>query len=191
MGHLENQNRKNTRKSKIQKVLLETIKAVGVLSLALVAPNAVKLLGGVIKKKDEYNAKQALNRLIKNGFVKLEVKSGFKVVRLTERGDDFLRKFERSGYKLKKPKKWDGKWRIVIFDIKEYRREIRDQLRQTLIHVGFTRLQQSVWVYPYDCEDLIVMLKADFEIGKDVLYIIADSIENDRFLRKKFDLDVV
>ena len=45
-----------------------------------------------------------------------------------------------------------------------------------------------MWVYPYDCEDIIGLLKTDFGVGKDVLYIIADEIENDRHLRHEFDL---
>ena len=58
------------------------------------------------------------------------------------------------------------------------------------MHIGFVRLQDSVWVYPYDCEDLIVLLKADFKIGKDVLYMIVDEMEGDTHLRKEFGLRI-
>jgi hypothetical protein len=47
-----------------------------------------------------------------------------------------------------------------------------------------------VWVYPYDCEDLITLLKADFKIGKDLLYVITESIENDKWLRQSFGFPV-
>ena len=50
------------------------------------------------------------------------------------------------------------------------------------------RLQDSVWVYPYDCEDIIGLLKTDIGVGKDLLYMIADEIENDRHLRENFGL---
>ena len=56
------------------------------------------------------------------------------------------------------------------------------------MHIGFVRLQDSVWVYPYDCEDLIVLLKADFKIGKDVLYMIVDELQGDWERRKEFGL---
>jgi len=85
-------------------------------------------------------------------------------------------------------RRWDKKWRMLIFDIREERKNIREKVRRTLISLGFYRLQDSVWVYPYDCEDLVVLLKADFKIGKDLLYIISDEIENDEFLRKAFHL---
>ena len=61
-------------------------------------------------------------------------------------------------------------------------------MRATLVNMGFHRLQDSVWVYPYDCEDLVLMLKADLKIGKNVLYIVADAIEYDTPLRVHFGL---
>ena len=77
---------------------------------------------------------------------------------------------------------------MVIFDIKESRKKTRALLRATLRQIGFIRLQNSVWIYPYDCEDLISLLKADFKIGKDILYMIVEKLENDWHLRKSFNL---
>ncbi|KKU67532.1 MAG: hypothetical protein UX89_C0014G0002 [Parcubacteria group bacterium GW2011_GWA2_47_16] len=110
------------------------------------------------------------------------------LLRLTPKGETKLRQLKLREYKIKKPKRWDNKWRVLTFDIREERRATRDKIRRTLTVIGFIRLQDSVWVYPYDCENLTTLLKADFKIGKDVLYIIADSIENDSWLRKQFSL---
>lgn len=54
--------------------------------------------------------------------------------------------------------------------------------------IGFVRLQDSVWVYPYDCEDFIALLKAELKVGKDVLYAIVDTIEFDKHIRRHFGL---
>ena len=86
------------------------------------------------------------------------------------------------------PPRWDGKWRLVVFDIREYKRAVRDKVRNELSAFGFRRLQQSVWVYPYDCEEMVVLLKADHRIGREVLYITAGKIENDLWLRSEFGL---
>lgn len=56
------------------------------------------------------------------------------------------------------------------------------------MHIGFLKLQDSVWIYPYDCEELVALLKADFRIGKDILYVIADSLENDGWIKRHFGL---
>ena len=107
---------------------------------------------------------------------------------LTSKGEARLRQLELHDFKLKKQKRWDRKWRMLIFDIPEYRRVLRNKVRATLTAIGFVHLQHSVWVYPFPCEDFIALLKADFKIGKDLLYLIVDSIENDRELRKRFNL---
>ena len=77
---------------------------------------------------------------------------------------------------------------MIVFDVPERRRRIRTRLRAFMNEIGFVRLQDSVWVYPYDCEDFITLLKAELKIGKDVLYAIADTIEYDRGIRKHFRL---
>ena len=107
---------------------------------------------------------------------------------LTLLGEKILRRAEMVDYKFKKQKKWDGKWRILIFDIKETKRNIRDNIRNTLVSIGFIKLQNSVWVFPYDCEDFITLLKAGFSMGREVLYIIADKIENEKLLLNAFGL---
>ena len=77
---------------------------------------------------------------------------------------------------------------MVVFDIPERRRRVRIRLRAFMSEIGFVRLQDSVWVYPYDCEDYVALLKAELKIGKDVLYAIADTIEHDKRIRLHFKL---
>jgi len=190
MGKLEKSLKTRTRNTKIQRAVLGAISAAGVLSIAMVAPNALQMLKLFnLDKKLLRDKKHAINlsreRLIKNGLVAYS-KDG--LLSLTKQGDDFLRKIRLYNYKLPRPKSWDKKWRILIFDIREEIKGTREKVRNTLISIGFIRLQDSVWVYPYDCEDLINLLKADFEIGKNLLYIIADSIENDKEIRSYFKL---
>ena len=109
-------------------------------------------------------------------------------LKITKKGKLFL--LRNTFYKNKKIKKekWDGKWRVLIFDIPESLRFIRDQIRATLVAVGFKRLQDSVWIYPYNCEDLIILLKTDLEIGKDLLYMIVDTLEDDEEIKNYFGL---
>jgi len=87
---------------------------------------------------------------------------------------------------IAKKRKWDKRWRIVIFDIPERRKSVRTRLRRFMNEYGFVRLQDSVWIYPYDCEDLIALAKANFRIGADVLYIIVEKLERDKYLREHF-----
>ena len=107
---------------------------------------------------------------------------------LTIEGERTLRRWQLSDYCLKKPKKWDNKWRMIIFDIPEKKKKIRARIWSLFRQAGFYRLQDSVWVYPYDCENIIGLLKTDFGVGKDILYVVADEIENDKYLRSHYNL---
>lgn len=189
MGVLEREVKSRAKRAFFKKAVLNSIAVAGVLSLALIAPNAVQLLRPFIKGRKKYSIASSLNRTVsrlqKQNLIYFEKTPKGTFVRLTEKGSRYLHTHLDAP---PKPKRWDKKWRILIFDIKEAKRNVRDQLRDSLINLGFKHLQHSVWVYPYDCEDLIILLKADFRIGKDILYIIAEKIENDRLLKSHFNL---
>ena len=193
MGSMEKEVRKRDKRAKLQKAILSTIFALGGLSVALIAPKMTKVLARfepefMKDKYRKYSFNRSLARLKNAGFIVFEKTRRGNFARLTTRGKEKLRQLTINNFEIQKPKKWDGKWRLLMFDIKEKRKSIRDKIRHNLSKIGFIRLQDSVWVFPYDCEDFINLMKADFKIGKDLLYVIADKIENDKFLIKHFNL---
>jgi DNA-binding transcriptional regulator PaaX len=109
-------------------------------------------------------------------------------MRITDKGKAELARIQTLERPLKAPKRWDARWRIVIFDVPERKRTTRNRIRELVRKLGFMRLQDSVWVYPYDCEEVVAVLKADLKVGREVLYLIADAIEFDRPLRQRFGL---
>lgn len=188
MGILEQESKKRTRKNQIQKIILATIATAGILSVMAVAPNALQALSmfGFGKKgKYKYAVENSRRRMVSAGLLEY-ADTGF--LRLTPKGKAKLRQLEFCDYKIKKPKRWDKKWRLLIFDIPQEKRSLRNKIRLTLLSLGFVRLQNSVWAYPYDCEDLMTLIKADFKVGKELLYLIVDKIENDGWLLKHFGL---
>ncbi len=195
MGHLEKEVRKNIKRQNIRKIILGLVATTGIISVMAIAPNAIQALAALggrgyhRRSNPKYAINQAFLRLLQEKMIILEKSEKGKLIKLTDKGKHQLRIWKEYKYFIKKPKKWDGKWRVIIFDIKTKRNSIRDKLRQTLKHIGFSQLQRSVWVYPYDCEDFIILLKADFKIGKDVLYMVVDKIENDKNLRTIFNFE--
>ena len=192
MGELEKKFKTRKRKENFQKAILAGIAAVGILGVMVVAPNALqalKFFGIEPKNKwQKYNINQSFKRLKEHGLIYFKKTNKGTFIRLTQKGKEKLRRFELLGYKLPKPPKWDRKWRMLIFDIKEKQKGTRDKIRLTLKKIGFLRLQDSVWVYPYDCEDLVTLMKADFKIGRDLLYLIVDTIEGDARIKDHFKL---
>jgi DNA-binding transcriptional regulator PaaX len=187
MEKLEEKNKKNQKRANLQKIVLQSIAAAGIISVALVAPNVIGAMGklGILPKKrqNEYISSSA-SKLTKRGLVKFE--NGY--YQLTKEGKKILRYWELSDYKFKKPRRWDKNWRIIIYDVSEKKVKTRRKLSKLFKEIGFYRLQDSVWVYPYDCEDIIGLLKTDYGVGKEILYVIAKEIENDKYLREYFSL---
>ena len=189
MGIIEEKYRKRKSKNDIQKAVLTAVKVAGFLSLAIIAPNSLQYLksfGITPGKRQKEIMARSRDRLVRDGLLKYDG----KFIRLTEKGQSTLESLELKDWKIDKPKKWDGKWRMLIFDIPERRKSLRDKIRSTLLYIGFLRIQDSVWIFPYDCEDFISLVKADLKVGKDLLYIIADSIENDKSYKKYFNLPI-
>ncbi|TSC57875.1 MAG: phenylacetic acid degradation operon negative regulatory protein [Parcubacteria group bacterium Greene0416_79] len=183
------QKRKELRATKVVLTVLKVIGGAGLIAMALCAPNAVQALGMCDRR---YRRPSYINgvveRLARRGLVRFAGNKGRRSVKLTEKGERELAKYEEGKVTLPKPRRWDGKYRILIFDIWERRRYIRDALREFLRRLGFIRLQDSVWVYPYDCEEVAALLKTRFRVGNGLLYIVAETIENDRWLREAFGL---
>ena len=187
MGNIEKVSKRRKSTNDIKKAILTSVKVAGLLSVALVVPNAVQCLksfGFITGKRQDEVMARSRERLVREGL--LEYENGF--LTLTNKGQNRLDVLEMKDWKVDKPRKWDNRWRMLIFDIPEPRKALRNKVRMTLSSIGFLRLQDSVWIYPYDCEDLVSLLKADFKVGKDLLYIIVDSIENDKSFRKSFKL---
>ena len=189
MGKLEETVRRQVRRTKINNAIIAAVVVGGGIAVTALAPNVLGAIAGsrYIKQR-RYQLKSSLSRLIAAGYLKLIEEGGKKRVRLTSKGETYAALVGEGRLVPKKPRRWDKKWRLLVFDIPEKRRRARNQIRTTLATLGFVRLQDSVWVYPYDCEDLITLLKADLKIGKDVLYVIADKIEYDKPLLARFNL---
>lgn len=190
MGNMEDRVRKRARKQDIRYALLASVKVAGMLTLAMAAPNTLKLLKYVPGMKARYTSRilDSLKRLQERGFVMIKTRDGSRDILITKKGEALLARLTLQDVRLKRPKKWDGRWRIVIYDIPDKRKTSRDRLRMMLAAAGFVYLQNSVWVYPYDCEDIVTLLKVDAVLQKEVLYIVAEEVEGARELRKKFDL---
>ncbi len=191
MGKLEAQAKHERRLGEFERAILGVTAAAGIVAVGVIAPKLLSLVRYIPQSnsKFRYRTKSTLTKLATRGLITFSSEDGKRYARLTEKGEKHM-EYETQKLVLTQNarKRWDKRWRIVTFDIPEARRRTRTQLRYTMQEAGFYRLQNSVWVLPYDCEDLITLLKADLKVGKDVLYIIAEHIEHDAELRSHFNL---
>jgi len=116
----------------------------------------------------------AVSRMLKTGYIEKVIRKGEPYLRLTGIGRDALvRDFPLFAMRRKK---WDGKWRIVYYDISEKDKNIRKQLREKLWELGFGMIQESVYISPFDvAEDLREFLIAQ-GLGDSVFVSVAKGL---------------
>ena len=191
MGSLEKEAAWARKKGSVERALFSALIISGTLLIALAAPNTLKLLKYIPKNRSRIfrSVESAASRLARKGLIKFVEHNGRKFIELTRKGEQAasLEKLQKDLQKRSKGR-WDKHWRMIIYDIPERRRKIRRRLREMLRACGFYQLQGSVWVLPYDCEDVITLIKADLGVGKDILYTIVEKIEYDKPIRKYFGL---
>ena len=115
-------------------------------------------------------------------------KHGQTIVKITKIGETKLRAFDIELMKIKKPHKWDGKWRLVMFDIPMRFTKGREALRFHLKKLNFFQFQKSAWIYPFPCEDEIIFIADFFGVGKYVEVLTVENILRDDKVRKHFKL---
>jgi hypothetical protein len=185
-------------KKEIAGVILKGILISGGIAVAATSPYFVPIVLPKIIKAAKYELKR--RKRIKNfyrsfyylrseGFINVDNKNGQIYISLTPEGKKKAGKYNIDNMQIKQPKKWDGKWRILIFDIREKQKIKREALRGKIKELGLYKLQESVWVYPYDFQKEMEMLRTFFFLKHDEMKIItASEIEDDERMRLFFDL---
>lgn len=139
------------------------------------------------RKFNPYFLKYNLKRLKEQKIVEIVKENGQEIVKLTKKGHTKYLKFKLEELSLK-GKRWDGKWRIVIYDISKFKRREQNAFRYILKYINFLLLQKSVYLTPYPCEEQISYLREYFGIGDEVILLRADYIENDEIYKQYFGL---
>lgn len=192
---LEKTVRARARRGMLERVVLGTLVIGGMVTVAMMAPKLLKLvkdehLDYILPTDPRQRLYEVMYRLRRKGFIEWRLRGGKRYPELTIAGRRHAQRYVLGEIRIPKPRRWDKRWRVVIFDIEQKRRALRDKVRHMLKRLGFMRLQDSVWVHPYDCEEVITLLKTECRSGKAILYVIADAIEYDRPLRQYFGLPV-
>jgi len=178
-------------KAYIGRAVLAMVGLGGILFVGAVAPNLFSAFGRLAKSK-EYNEKQIYHSFFyirKRGLAKLIKKSDRTFeVKITRKGRIQLAEFAIESITFKNPGAWDGKWRVVIFDIPERYSSVRDSLRHKFRELGLFQFQRSVFVYPYSKEDEIQFVAAYFGVEKYLEILTVERMLDDKDLRRYFRL---
>ncbi len=146
-----------------------------------------------IPKEWQKENRQALERAINSLYVshllsEKHNKDGTTTLVLNNNGKQKALRFNIDKFEIKKPAKWDRRWRIVMFDVPEKLRILRNSLRMHFREIGLIELQKSVFVYPSPCDEEIEFILEFYNARKYVRFILAERVDNQLHLMKKFNL---
>ncbi len=165
----------------------------GILTAAVMAPGAVQAFRFLLKDKNyvswrkfnQSRARQYIYYLSKRGMIR---RSGTRI-KLTKKGKKKIEKYDFEKIVLRHSEKWDGKWRVVIFDIPEAKKKARDALGKKFKRLGMQQLQKSVFVFPFDCKKEIDFVADFFGVERSVFYLESKIYEVEQDLKKNFNLN--
>lgn len=177
-------------KNEIGEILLSTLLVVGFLTIAVAAPNAVQLFKYFDPKntKDKWKIKRSIARLEGSNLIKKKLVAGEEQYILTETGKVRAMRYHLYSMKIAEQPKWDGLWRIVMFDIPENKRIARRAINLALKKLGCIQYQKSVFITPYPCAKEIDFVGKCFDVRRHIHLITAKEIGDEPKVKKCFGL---
>ena len=115
-----------------------------------------------------------------------ELPDGSLKIVLSKAGKKKALTYKLDEIKLDKKRWWDGKWRLVIFDIPKTKKRLYEVLYLKLKELEFYAVQKSVFIVPYKCEDEIDFMATLLGVREHVLIMNVASFEGDVKLRYRF-----
>lgn len=179
---------KKYHKGEIAKIILKSLLVGGGVLLVLSSPYAAQLILNYFKG-DRRKFARSVAHLKKAKYVRSYYKDGAEVIEITEKGKVRSLRYDFDGMKIKVPKRFDGIWRIVMYDIQEHKKRSRDTLAGKLKDLGFYQYQKSIFILPFQCKDEIDFMREHFFLGDSIHYIEATHVDNEDELKKKFELN--
>lgn len=202
-GEVERAVEKDKLRRKLYETVRETGKVVGLTLLGMAAVCGMLVVGAVAPKIfsvfdrsgrhrryfSRDNFRDRVRYLQRRGYIHVtEDDTDIMEIKLTDLGEEQVVKRALGDLRIVPQVQWDGRWRIIIFDIPERNKWAREGIRECLKRMGFYRLQKSIFVFPYPCRDEIEFLGRLYDVQGDIRFIETDSISSDDDLRSFFSL---
>lgn len=182
-----------TRRSALQKKVILLLSAGLALGLTRNPNQYFRVIRETVKEWDDINKRsldQAIYSLYKSKLVSTKDNhDGTLTLVLSKDGERLALTYNIENMEIKTPAHWDGRWRIVMFDVPEKFKRVRDALRMHLKSMGFYEFQKSVFVHPYPCAKEIDFIIELYLARKYIRFIVATDIDNALELKRHFHLD--
>lgn len=166
-------------KGELTKDILKGLAIGGMIVAVFAMPGLAQVLTmfGADNAKDRYRVRRTMQELANKKMIRIYRKEGKDVVEITEKGKKKILGYKFDDIRLERPKKWDGYWRIVIFDIPEKHRVARSALSRKLKEIELYQLQKSVYLCPFNCKDEVDFIGEFFGVRKYIRFLIVKELD--------------
>ncbi|MFY9462446.1 MAG: hypothetical protein WAP51_04575 [Candidatus Sungiibacteriota bacterium] len=151
-----------------------------------------RILKGIAKEWEGINQRQlreSIQNLYRSHLVDYEENNdGTASLLLTNQGKQKALRFNLDNMKISRPSRWDGLWRVVIFDIPESKKKARDAFSFKIKQLGLHPLQKSVFISPFECRDEIDFVIEMFDLRPHVRFLVVKDIDIAPDLKRRFRL---
>lgn len=185
MSRLSKKRRSRSRRlGRIERDILEELSGGDMLYSILMSGRSTRTMYRIARERAtaRYRRKLAIERLRALEFI---AEKGERLL-ISERGRSALGIAVESIRNKLDHTRWDGKWRIIAFDIPEAYATLRAKVREILKKAGFVKLQHSVWVFPHECDELSELIRKRSGLEKYILYGTLERVANAEHLKKRF-----
>lgn len=174
--------------------LLRFVASGGFITTALLLPNAAQIfdkpLVRLLKSLDDRSRERELRRIThymkQKGLISYKAGDYEHGIKLTPQGKARIKRSDYTALAIPAPKKWDGRWRLIFFDVPMESDAGRHSFTYKLRNLGFQQLQKSIWIHPYPCRPEIETVTQVLGIRKFVTYVEISEIDSEPLLRKRF-----
>lgn len=184
-------NRKNNNVGSVKKKILLLLAAGVALGAAKTMGKQFKILGELSKewkKIRRTSLTRSLDSLYTSKLIHLRPKGDSMEIALSFEGKKLVQRFNLDTLEIRTQEDWDGKWRIVMFDVPERIKKVRDALRFHFKEIGLVEYQKSVFITPYPCEKEIKFISEFYNVSSSVKFVVAEAISDQRSFERKFRL---
>ena len=181
--------RNNYSKGELAKEILKGLAVGGLIVASFALPNLPQVFNffGINNARDRKRIKRTVQTLEKQKLIDFYEKGDDQIMEITEKGEKRILKYKIDEIKIARPKKWDGYWRVIIFDIPERYKRARSALTRKLKETEIYPLQKSVFVCPFECRNEIDFIGEFFNVRKFIYYFTTKDLD-DNYLKKYYNL---
>ena len=176
-------NDQNSQRNTPQSAILKVLSRKKAVSLDNLKSEAETSLLGDFKgqykagAKPSYAISRTIKAMIDGGLAEILSAGQSDFVRITPEGRQKLYRDELSSTSMPISRTWDGKWRMILLDLPEDRKNEREALRYLLKKAGFSMLKNSVWISPFPFEQFFSNIKKDLNLTTEMMIVTTDTID--------------